>query len=146
MHQYQYPAPGYPKIKMLWKYGGPWIGTMTATNRYAKMYAHESLEFVVNQSIWFEGEARFADIILPACTNFERWDISEFANCSGYIPHTGAQTNHRMVLLQKKCIEPLGESKSDYDIFAMFAERLGIGEIFTMGGKDEYQWVKDYFN
>ena len=26
-----------------------------------------------------EGEARFADIILPACTNFERWDISEFA-------------------------------------------------------------------
>ena len=86
MHQYHYPAPGYPKIHMLWKYGGPWIGTMTATNRYAKMYTHPSLEFVVSQSIWIEGEMQFADIILPACTNFERWDISEFANCSGYIP------------------------------------------------------------
>ena len=37
------------------------------------------LEFVVNQSIWFEGEAKFADVILPACTNFERVDISEWA-------------------------------------------------------------------
>ena len=83
--------------------------------------------------------------ILPAYTNFERVDISEFGNCSGYIPHTGAQVNHRMVVLQKKCIEPLGESKSDYEIFRMFAERLGIGPIFTMGGMDEYAWVKKYF-
>ena len=88
MHMYEYPAAGYPKIKMLWKYGGPWIGTMTATNRYARMYTDPGLEFVVSQSIWFEGEVPFADIILPACTNFERWDISEFANCSGYIPDT----------------------------------------------------------
>ena len=28
----------------------------------------------------------------------------------------------------------------------MFADRLGIGDIFTMGGKDEYEWVKDYFD
>ena len=62
IHQYEYPAPGYPKIHMLWKYGGPWIGTMTATNRYAKMYTDPSLEFVVSQSIWFEGEVPFADV------------------------------------------------------------------------------------
>ena len=41
------------------------------------MYRTKKLPFVVNQSIWFEGEAQFADIILPACTNFERWDIGE---------------------------------------------------------------------
>jgi molybdopterin guanine dinucleotide-containing S/N-oxide reductase-like protein len=144
--KYTYPAPGYPHVQMYWKYGTSFIGTMTETNRYVKAYREGKVGMVVNQSIWFEGEARFADIILPACTNFERFDISEFANCSGYIPHTGAQTNHRMVVLQKKCIEPLGESKSDYEIFRMFAERLGIGPIFTMGGKDEYQWVKDYFH
>ncbi len=23
MHQYEYPAPGYPQIRMYWKYGGP---------------------------------------------------------------------------------------------------------------------------
>jgi trimethylamine-N-oxide reductase (cytochrome c) len=125
MHMYEYPAPGYPKIKMLWKYGGPWIGTMTATNRYARMYTDPSLEFVVSQSIWFEGEVPFADIILPACTNFERWDISEFANCGGYIADNYIQTNHRVIVFQKKCIEPLGESKSDYDIFAAVCARMG---------------------
>jgi molybdopterin guanine dinucleotide-containing S/N-oxide reductase-like protein len=145
LQKYTYPAPGYPHVQMYWKYGTSFIGTMTETNRYVKAYREGKIGMVVNQSIWFEGEARFADIILPACTNFERWDISEFANCSGYIPHTGAQVNHRMAILQKKCIEPLGESKSDYEIFRMFAERLGIGEIFTMGGKDEYAWVKEYF-
>ena len=144
-HQYQYPAPGYPKIKMMWKYGGPWIGTMTATNRYAKMYTHPSLEFVVSQSIWFEGEVPFADIILPACTNFERWDISEFANCSGYIPDTYAQCNHRVISLQAKCIEPEGESKSDYDIYCMVAEKLGIGPMYSEG-KTDLQWVEQYYN
>ncbi len=130
---------------MLWKYGGPWIGTMTATNRYARMYTHPSLEFVVSQSIWFEGEVPFADIILPACTNFERWDISEFANCSGYIPDTYGQCNHRVISLQAKCIEPVGESKSDYHIYAMLAEKLGIGPMFTEG-KDELDWIEQYYN
>jgi trimethylamine-N-oxide reductase (cytochrome c) len=144
-HQYKYPAPGYPKIHMLWKYGGPWIGTMTATNRYAKMYTDPSLEFVVSQSIWNEGEVPFSDIILPACTNFERWDISEFSHCSGYIPHNNSQVNHRIISMQMKCIEPVGESKSDYQIFALLSKKLGIEGPFTEG-KDELGWIEQYYN
>jgi anaerobic selenocysteine-containing dehydrogenase len=45
-----------------------------------------------------------------------------------------------------KCIEPLGESKSDYEIFAALAERLGVGDIYTMGGKTELDWVKRMFH
>ena len=145
MHQHEYPAPGYGPIRMYWKYGGPHIGTMTATNRYAKMYHSESLEFVVSQSIWNEGEVQFADVILPACTNFERWDISEFGHCSGYIPDSYNQCSHRVISLQAKCIEPLGESRSDYDIYAAFAEKLGIGPMFTEG-KDDLAWVEQYYN
>jgi trimethylamine-N-oxide reductase (cytochrome c) len=111
-----------------------------------KSYRNPKLQFAVSQPIWFEGEAKFADIVLPACTNFERWDISEFASCSGYIPDSYTQTNNRVFTLQKKCIEPLGESKSDYEIFAAVCDRLGLGPIFTMGGKDEYQWTKEYFH
>ena len=48
---------------------------MVDTNRHARLYASENLKFVVNQSIRLEVEAKFADVILPACTNFERWDI-----------------------------------------------------------------------
>jgi len=45
----------------------------------------------------------------------------------------------------KKAIEPLGESKSDYEIFAMVAKRLGFYEKFTEGGKTELDWVKRMF-
>jgi trimethylamine-N-oxide reductase (cytochrome c) len=118
---------------------------MCETNRYVKMYQTERLPFAVSQSIWFEGEAKFADIILPACTNFERWDISEFANCSGYIADSYTQTNHRVITLQKKCIEPLGESRSDYDIFALLSKKLGLWGPYTNGGMTDLDWVKKYF-
>jgi hypothetical protein len=78
--------------------------------------------------------------------SFERWDISEFANCSGYIPHTYSQCNHRIISLQMKCIEPLGESKSDYQIFSELAKRLGVYEMYTDGGKTELDWIKQYFH
>jgi len=145
-HQYKYPAEGYPEIQMYYRYGGSFIGTMNETNRYVKAYRTDRLPFAVNQSIWFEGEAKFADIILPACTNFERWDISEFANCSGYIADSYTQVNHRVVTMQHKCIEPLGESKSDYDIFCLLAQRLGLYEAFSEGGLSDLDWVKRYFD
>ena len=144
--EFRYPAQGYSPVGMYYRYGGSFFGTMTSTNRYVKAYQTDKVAFVVNQSIWFEGEAKFADVILPACTNFERWDISECATASGYVPDGNTQSNHRMIVLQKKCIEPLGESKSDYEIFAGLAKRLGLYDAFTMGGKTELDWVKQMFH
>ncbi len=145
-HKYKYPADGYPEIQMYYRYGGSFIGTMNETNRYVRAYRTEKLPFVVNQSIWFEGETQFADIILPACTNFERWDISEFAGCLGYVTDSTCQVNHRVISLQKKCIEPLGESKSDYEIFALLAKKLGFYDVFTEGGLTELDWVRRVFD
>jgi trimethylamine-N-oxide reductase (cytochrome c) len=48
--------------------------------------------------------------------------------------------------MQKKCIEPLGESKSDYEIFAFLAERLGLHDVYTEGGLTELDWVKRMFD
>jgi anaerobic selenocysteine-containing dehydrogenase len=143
--RFEYPAPGYPPVKMYYKYGGSHVSTMTETNRYVKAYRSDNLEFVVNQSIWFEGETKFADIILPACTNFERWDLSEFANCGGYIQHSFNQCNHRVALIQHKCIEPLGESKSDFQIFLELAKRLGFSMLFSEG-VTEFDWCKRLFD
>ncbi|MBW1801933.1 MAG: molybdopterin-dependent oxidoreductase, partial [Deltaproteobacteria bacterium] len=142
--KFDYPAPGNSPVKMYYKYGGSHFGTMCDTNRYARAYRSENLEFAVNQSIWFEGEARFADILLPACTNFERWDIGEFANCGGYIHHSFNQCNHRVVVLQHKSIEPLGESKSDFQIFHELAKKMGLSALFSEG-ITEYDWCKRYF-
>ncbi|MFV0438201.1 MAG: molybdopterin-dependent oxidoreductase [Desulfopila sp.] len=140
-----YPAPGHSPARLYYKYGGSHFGTMADSNRYARAYRSPNLEFVVNQSIWFEGEARFADIILPACTNFERWDIGETANSGGYSHHQFIQWNHRVITMQHKCIEPLGESKSDYQIFQEIANRLGMGAIFSEGAS-ELDWCRRLFD
>ena len=145
--RYGYPAPGHAKIQMMYKYGSPNFGTMVDSNRWVQMYQSENLPFVVNQSIWWEGETPYADVILPACTVFERWDIGEYYNVgAGYVHHMFSMVNHRVVSLQHKCIEPLGESKSDYDIFLAVAERLGLGAMYSEGGNTELDWCKRVFD
>ncbi|MFC1932196.1 molybdopterin-dependent oxidoreductase, partial [Chloroflexota bacterium] len=140
-----YPMPGCSEVKMFYRYGGSYIGTMADTNRWTKMYQSPKLEFVVNQNIWMDPETQMADIILPACTNLERNDIAEWANASGYGYHITSACNHRVIVYIKKCIEPLYESKSDYDIFTLLAERLGIKEEYTEGNSAE-DWIKIVFD
>ena len=140
-----YPKPGYSPVKMLYKYGGSMFGTMPDSNRHIKMYQSENLEFVVNQAIWMEGETKYADLILPACTNFEREDISEWAALGGYAHHGQTQLNNRVAVFQHKAIEPLGESKSDYKIFSMICERLGLSAYFTEG-ISEIDWARRIFD
>ncbi len=140
---FTYPEPGSPEIKMLYRYGGAFISTMTDTNRWTKMYQSPKLELVVNQDCWWNTETGFADIILPACTNLERSDISEWTNVGGYGSGMSG-TNHRIIVYQKKCIEPLWESRSDYRIFCDLAERLGIKEEYTEGNSEE-DWNKKFF-
>jgi len=118
---------------------------MPDSNRHVRMYQSPELEFVVNQSIWNEGEAKFADVILPACTNFERVDISEWAALGGYAYHGQTQLNHRVCIFQHKVIEPLGESRSDYQIFTDVCKRLGHSAYFTEG-MTELDWVKREFD
>jgi len=141
---YRYPAPGHSTVKMLYKYGGASIGTMTNSNRWVQMYQSPNLEMVVSQSIWMEGETRFADIILPACTNFERTDIGEWSSAGGYGHQFFSQLNHRVVVMQHKCIEPLGESKSDYNIFLELSKKLGLSAVFSEG-MTELDWCQRIF-
>jgi anaerobic selenocysteine-containing dehydrogenase len=138
-----YPSPGHVKVEMLYKYGSSSFGTMVESNRWVRMYQHENLKFVVNQSVWMEGETPFSDVILPACTVFERWDIGEWLNVGpGYVHHMYSMNNHRVISMQHKCIEPLGESKSDYDIFLALSERMDLGAVYSEGGNTELDWCK----
>jgi len=97
-------------------------------------YRHPSLEFVVNQSIWMENEAQFADVICPHAPRsnagtFRSWgQLRRFSTMAD-------QVNHRTVIMQHKCIEPLGESKSGLpQIFLDILTRLGLGALFSEGG------------
>jgi trimethylamine-N-oxide reductase (cytochrome c) len=141
--QHIYPEPGCNKVHMFYRYGGTFMGSMLDTNKWIKMYQSPELEFIVNQDIHFHGEARMADVILPACTNLERIDIGELCNSGngGYQSHSQTGNNWQLVVFQDKAIEPLWESQSDYWIFANLAKKLGWGQEFTEG-RTELDWCK----
>ena len=128
-----YPMEGHSKVRMFYRNGGSFMGTMTDTSKWVRMYQSSELDFVVNQDCWYGGEARYADIILPACTNLERNDIGEWAAPGGYTTNAQIGLNYRVIVRQQKCVEPLGESKSDYEIFTLLADRLGKKELYTEG-------------
>ncbi len=140
-----YPAPGHSPVEFLYRYGGSSTSTLGDSNRHIEAWRSPKLKFIVNQSIWMNNEANFADIILPACTNFERWDIGEWANPGGLGHHHFSQLNHRIIALQHKCIEPVGESKSDYQIFFELAKRLGLSDYYSEG-MTEYDWVRRVYD
>lgn len=141
--KHEYPIEG--PVKMFYRYGGSFFGTMSDTNKWARMYQEGGLEFVVNQDCWWSGETRYADIILPACTNLERNDLGEWAVGGGYTTHAQIGNNWRVIIRQQKCIEPLGESKSDYEIFSLISEKLGMKELYTEG-KTEDDWAEAYWH
>ena len=100
------------------------------TNRSARILADtELVEFIAVQDQFLTPSARFADLVLPACTQFETWGVED-----------GWKYGEEVILMPK-LVEPLGESKSDYRICAEVAERLGIGEAYTEG-RDERGWVE----
>ena len=100
------------------------------TNRTAAILRDESkVEFLVVQDNFLTPTARFADIVLPACTQFETWGLED-----------GWKYGDE-VIVQPKLVDPPGECKSDYRICAELASRLGIGDAFTEG-RHERAWAE----
>ena len=98
-------------------------------NRTAKILQDERLvEFVAVQDNFLTPSARFADIVLPACTQFETWGVED-----------GWKYGDE-VLLMPKVVEPAGDTKSDYQICAEIAGRLDLRDRFTEG-RTERDWV-----
>ncbi|MCJ7702102.1 MAG: molybdopterin-dependent oxidoreductase [Anaerolineales bacterium] len=98
-------------------------------NRSAKILADESLvEYLIVQDQFLTPTGRFADLILPVCSAFETYGLQD-----------GWKYGEEL-LLMPKLVEPLGETKSDFQICADIAERLGLRDAFTEG-LDERGWV-----
>jgi anaerobic dimethyl sulfoxide reductase subunit A len=99
-------------------------------NRTKRLLSDPSrVEFILVSDQFLTPSARFADVVLPAVTWFERDDVMGGANGSEY------------AVFLNKAIEPLGESRSDYAMIAGIAERLGLGQAFSEG-RDEEGWLR----
>jgi anaerobic dimethyl sulfoxide reductase subunit A len=102
-------------------------------NRSMEILADESLaEFIVTHEHFLTPSAKMSDIILPACSWMETWGM---ASNWKYSPSR---------ILMPQVIEPLYGTKSDYAIAAMIAERLGLYDQYTDGGKTEEDWFNQW--
>jgi len=101
-------------------------------NRMKK--AFHNLESVVTIDYSWNATCRFSDLVLPACTQFERNDIDIYGTYS-----------NRGVIAMKKLVDPLFHSRSDFDIFTDLCRRFGRDEEYRRG-LDEMGWVRKLYN
>ena len=128
---YKYPADGCSKIHMVWTDSPSWITCWNSGNDYVRAMRHPDVEFMFAQHPWLENDCLLADIILPVNTKLEEDDIAGDIFSGQY----------NLLFPEHKCIEPLGESKTDYEIACMIAERLGLLKEYT-GGKSIPELIK----
>ena len=120
----------YPDIRMVYWCGGNPFHHHQDINRLIEAWRQP--EVTITNEIWWTSAARHCDIVLPATTTLERNDIA-------------AGAFDRFLIGMHKAIEPVGEARHDYDIFADLSERLGFREKFTEG-RDEMQWLRHRYD
>lgn len=97
------------------------------TERVERGFAREDL-FTVVHDLFMTDTAKYADIVLPAKSSFEATDL--------YTSYW-----HQYVHLQEPVIAPIGESKSNVELFSLLGQAMGYDpEIF---GETPEQMIAD---
>jgi anaerobic dimethyl sulfoxide reductase subunit A len=121
-------AGGYPAdIRMIYSSAGDLFNQLP--NVHKTVAAAAGLEFMVVHDHFVTPTARFADILLPATTFWERNDV--------HTPWAGAG---HYVIFMKQAIAPMGECRNDLDICTDLARRLGISGY---NDRTEEQWLRE---
>jgi anaerobic selenocysteine-containing dehydrogenase len=103
-----------PQVKALVVYNSNPLAVAPQSSMVAKGFAREDLFTVVMEHFQTD-TADYADYVLPATTQLEHWDVQ------GSYGHTD-------VLLNRPAIEPVGEAKSNSEIFRLLAKAMGFNE------------------
>ena len=103
-----------PPVKMLFVYNCNPLATMPDQNRVLEGLKRDDLFTVVFEQVYTD-TARYADVVLPATTFLENYDIAK-----GY----GAIS----LQLVRPVIEPVGEARANAEVFSDLAARVGVGE------------------
>ena len=130
-------------IKFLWNSSGnALINQHSDINGTRKILEDESkCECIVVVENRMTASAKFADILLPSVTPLEQDDIIQ----------QGYQVDQSSLLIARKAIEPLFETRSQYDICAALSEKIGkllgqpdLAAKYTEG-RSQLDWVKHLY-
>jgi len=120
----------YPDIKLIYWAGGNPFHHHQDLNRLAKAWQKPNT-IIVNE-IWWNSQARHADIIFPANTALERNDLM-------------LNPRDPTIVANKKAMKSYKNSKTDFEIFSGLSEKLGFLESFTED-RSELDWIKFIWN
>ena len=120
----------YPDIKLIYWAGGNPFHHHQDLNRLVKAWQKPNT-IIVNE-IWWNAQARHADIVFPANTALERNDLM-------------LNPRDPTIVANKCAMQSFKDSKTDYEIFSGLAEKLGFLESFT-DNKSEMDWIKYIWN
>ncbi len=116
--KYVYPIPqqdGGTEIHMLWCDNPCRTTCWNCGNETIEALRNPKIETVVVQHPWLENDTLYADIIFPVNTTMEVEDI---------VTNTRQGVQLHSVVFQEKAIEPIGESKSDFEVICEIAKKL----------------------
>lgn len=82
--------------------------------------ALEQVDFFVDADLFLTDTAKLADIVLPACSSFERGELKAYGG--GYLQFT------------KPVVAPLYESRNDVEILAGLAREMKLGDPLLEAG------------
>jgi anaerobic selenocysteine-containing dehydrogenase len=103
-----------PRVEMLFVYNCNPLATMPNQNRVLEGLKRQDLFTVVFEQVVTD-TARYADVLLPATTFVEHYDIAR-----GYGPIS--------LQLVRPAIEPSGEARPNPEVFSELLARVGVGE------------------
>jgi formate dehydrogenase major subunit len=109
------------KLKALWAIGYDVL--LTNANAHATERALRALDLLIVQDMFMNETARFASVFLPAASSFEK--DGTFMNAE------------RRVQRIRRVIEPVGQSKSDWEIICDVARAMGKAEFFNYNSAEE---------
>jgi anaerobic selenocysteine-containing dehydrogenase len=114
------------KLKAFYVVGGNPLVSMADSNAFRE--AFQRLELLVVHDLVMTETAQLAHYVLPACSHLEKWGVAYTYNVCHCLPY---------LMLRKKCIEPLGEARSEWWVFTELAKRLGIGDAFPWESEED---------
>ncbi len=103
-----------PPVRAIYVYNSNPVAIAPDSRKVIAGFKREDL-FTVVHEIFQTDTADYADILLPATTQLEHFDIHK-------------AYGHLYMLINKPAIEPIGEAKPNSEVFRLLAERMGFTE------------------
>ena len=125
-YAYQGRECTFPDARIVWWAGGNPFHHHQDLNRLHR--AFQSPETIIVNEVNWTATARHADIVLPVAAAQERTDFGAGKSDDGLVP-------------MPQLVEPAGDARVEFEIYADLAERMGTQNAFTEG-RDVQGWLR----